>query len=125
MIVNCVKNIIKKFICWILLLQTINVSIDPRDLKQFKDNLTNKEDLSINEIESIYELISEGVFHKDVPESDENDIETTSEAFELYFFTSTYTKLLVFNSPVEHYSFCQNKLSVLPSQPHLPPPEQV
>lgn len=124
--IKAVKKILKKFVCWVLLLQMINISIDPPDLKHFKNgSITQKEDLSVNEIESIYEFISEVIFEKYVHESDENDMDTISKTFNLYFFTSTSNKLLAPDLAIEYCSYYQNNFSVLHAEPISPPPKRV
>lgn len=63
-----------RILAWVLLIQVINISIDPIDPVSDKLGRINKgEDLSINDIESIYELIVEHFLGIDVPESDEDD----------------------------------------------------
>lgn len=124
--IKAVKNIMKQFVCWVLLLQMINISIDPPDLKHFKNGrFIRTEDLSINEIESIYELISEVFFEKYVHERDENDIDTISKNFNLYFFTSTSNELAITGFSIKHSCYYRNKYSDLFTEPVFPPPKQV
>jgi hypothetical protein len=102
----------------------INISIDPPDLKQLKTApISQKEDLSINEIESVYELISEGVFENDVPEKDDNDIDTESQPFDLYCFKFTFSAPPVFNFLIEHYPSYHKSFSFECPQPNSPPPK--
>jgi hypothetical protein len=120
-----VKNIMKQFVCWILLLQMINISIDPPDIKQYTEKgIVHKEDLSINETESVYESVSEGIFDKDVPESDEEDIDTNSEISEFYFVSSNDNKLLGYNFPIDYSQHYQNNFSVQYPEPNSPPPKK-
>ncbi|WP_256004889.1 MULTISPECIES: hypothetical protein [Pedobacter] len=59
-----------RFISYMLLLQMINLSISPaRHLAVVNGQPTYMEDLSVNRIESIYELVSEFLFQKSVPET--------------------------------------------------------
>lgn len=61
---------LKMICCWLLLLQMVNLSINPiRHQNYIHGVYTIREDLSVNKIESIYELISEYVFKKNVPET--------------------------------------------------------
>lgn len=63
----------KLICCWLLLLQMVNLSINPVRHQNFIDGqYTLLEDLKINKIESIYELILEHVFKKDVPETQDS-----------------------------------------------------
>ncbi len=122
--VKGVKNILKKFICWILLLQMINIAIDPPDVKFCKKaNVTHREDLSINQIESIYELISEVFLNRNVHESDENDINAISKTFNIYFFASTSIQFPAPTFSIGYCSYYQNVFSVLHSKPLSPPPK--
>lgn len=121
-----VKIILKKFICWILLLQMINISIDPPDVKFFKNaDVMHREDLSINEIESIYELISEVFLNRYVHESDENDINGISKTFNIYFFAPASVQFYTPAFSIGYCSYYQNIFSVLFSKPISPPPKQV
>lgn len=51
--------------------------------------LTTEEDLSINDIESIYEFISEQVLGVDVPEQDEDDDNSFAKVMDFYFVNSS------------------------------------
>ena len=120
-----IKNIITQVVCWILLLQVINISINPRDFKHPRYSSTaSKEDLSINETESIYELIAEGVFDEDVPESNEDDIDTSSPSVELYFFTASCNTLPTLELPLEHFPRCNKSFPSLHHEPLFQPPKQ-
>jgi hypothetical protein len=121
---NTVKNIISRFVCWVLLLQLINISIDPPDLWRLKTaSISQKQPLPINEIESLYELISEGVFEHDVPESDENDIDSESQPFDLYCFNNIYSTRPGYSFPVEHFCYYHNTFSCECPEPNAPPPK--
>ncbi len=111
--------------CWILVLQFINISIDPGDLKRANyDASTSQEDLSINEVESVYELIAEGVFDKQVPESDEDDIQTISPSIELYCDTPLYSTLQPLTFPTEYFPHYNTSRSLSNKQPNSPPPKR-
>jgi hypothetical protein len=102
----------------------INISIDPPDLKHQNGSPgTNTEDLSVNEIESVYELIAEGVFDVELPESDEDEIDTSSPSFDLYFFERTGSKLQAFIFPIEHFCHYYKNFSSIHQEPHYHPPE--
>ena len=101
----------------------INISINPPDLNSPKRSSTaNKEDLSINQIESVYEMIAEGIFDQQVPESDEEEIDTSSPSFELFFTDRTYHKLPAFVFPIEYFPHYYNNFSSVYKEPHSPPP---
>ena len=117
------RNSIKQVVCWILLLQIINVSINTPDLKCAKQSsLSKTENLSINETESVYELIAEGMFDKKVPDSDEDDMDTSSPSFELYFFPKICSKLPAFNFLIEYFPHYSNNFLSVHQEPHFPPP---
>jgi hypothetical protein len=121
--INFVKNIIARFVCWILLLQMINISIDPPDLRPLKNfAISEKEDLSINEIESVYELVSEMVFENNVPETNDDDIDTEPETIDLFCFNVTSATRPVFKIN-EHFSYYYNNFSFERTAPNSPPPE--
>lgn len=124
--INAAKNIIKQIICWVLLLQLINISIYTPHTKSFTvASITSPEDHDVNGVESIYELVSEGIFNIDVPASDENDRDITFEALDLFLLSSVYTSLLVFKHPIQHYAFYPGASYPLHSAPNSPPPKCV
>ncbi len=121
-----IKNIVKKVICWILLLQIINISVDPPDLNvRAYDTATSKKESSFDETESVYELIAEGVFDEKVPESDEDEMDTSSPSFELYFFNRSCSRLPALVFPLHHSPHYHNNFLSLHQEPHSPPPKIV
>lgn len=81
---------LKMACCWLLLLQMVNLSINPIRHQNYINGIyTFKEDLSINKIESIYELIAEYVFKKNVPETQDTGEEGISKIAILFFQTPT------------------------------------
>ncbi len=85
--------------------------------------ITTKEYFLIDEIESAYELIAEGVFDTEVPASNEDEIDTFSPSFELYFFTATSIKLPAIKFPLEHISHCYNNFPIVHQEPLFQPPK--
>lgn len=74
---------------WVLLIQIINISIDPSDPVSDKlGRLALQEDLSVNEIESIYEFVSEHYLGVDIPENDEDDENGFVKVMDFYFSQS-------------------------------------
>ena len=69
-----------QLITWVLLIQVINLSIDPVDPLTYKLGRVS-EDLTINDVESIFEFIAETFTSVEIPESDEDDINTFSKIF--------------------------------------------
>jgi len=79
-----------RILAWVLLIQVINISIDPIDPVSDKlGRINTGEDLSINDIESIYELISEVCLGFDVPENDEDDENGFVKV--IYFYLSLWS----------------------------------
>ena len=106
----------------------INISTDPVDKMNFKNGLAIiEEDLNINEIESVFELVSEKIFDQGIPESDENDEDTFIKFFNYFCSTvsfefSAYT-VLEFN--VIHNYFYLDMFNNTHSEPSSPPPKLV
>jgi hypothetical protein len=76
-----------RMICFILVFAIMNISIDPPDLLQNLDaDMALEEDISINEMESISELVMEKVLDIDnaIPESDEAEAETLLKKVEVF-----------------------------------------
>lgn len=80
-------NIGMRLIAWVLLIQVVNLSIDPMDpISDKLGRLTHEnEDLSINDIESIYELVSEQCLGIEVPEHDEDDENSFVKVMDFFF----------------------------------------
>ncbi|HET7896336.1 MAG TPA: hypothetical protein VFL47_01655, partial [Flavisolibacter sp.] len=83
----------------------INLSIHPQHFTPHRSSsVARSEQPAINEVNSVYELIAEGIFETDVPESEEEDIDSSSPPLELYLSNSTCGQLPPFNFFVEHFS---------------------
>ncbi len=119
-----IHTLLSRFICWILLLQMINISVNPPDSRSFKFfQVQTTEDLSFNETESLYELISETVFDLDVPETEDEDIDISWETPELFCLVSKSHEGVSFSFlPRRFFTYQQGAISV-----HLkissPPPK--
>lgn len=77
-------------VAWVLLIQIVNISIDPIDpIFDKSGSLAFEEDLSVNDIESIYEFVSEQCLGIDVPEQDEDDENGFVKIMDFYFSQSS------------------------------------
>lgn len=124
--IKAAKNIVKQFVCWVLLLQLINISIYTPHTKSFTvASVTSPKELDVNGVESIYELVSERIFNIDVPASDQNDRDITFETLDIFLLFSVCNELVVFKHPIEHYSFYPGTSYPLHSAPNSPPPKTV
>lgn len=115
---------IQQIICWLLLIQMINVSIDPRDLIQIDQGMySHTEDLSINETESIYELIAEKLFDTEIPESEEEDVEKTFGGIDLFFNTTLISNPVIQTYIISQYGDCHESLTIIYPASDSPPPD--
>lgn len=123
-----IGNFVRKFICWVLLIQLINLSTDPVDQINFKNGYaTFEEDLSINEIESFYELVLEDFFHKNVPESDENDGDAFIKVFDLYCSAGAVIEMkpeIIHFPPIIYSTFYQDSFCTNYPEINSPPPKK-
>lgn len=112
-----------QFVCWIVLLQMINLSMYPSHLPYQKQAVPAvNRDVLIDEAGTIFELI-EGVAHHQLPDSNEDEMDTSSPPFELYFATHASVgqpDLYLSTTQLSHY---HNKYPVVHQQPHFPPPK--
>ena len=113
-----------KYICfWALLLQLVNLSIDPARHQNFiNGELTFEEDLSVNKIESIYELVVEHLFKKDVPETQNAADHAAAKTFIIFYQSPIpFTQLVLVEQPIVHnHSYVANfpeQTQVLESPP--------
>lgn len=102
-------RILHQVISLLLVMTILNVSIDPPDLLRNLDNdLALEEDVSINEMESISEVLLEKVFgmHNVVPETDDEDHETYLKKVEIVHmhYDLSYPELIVefLTTPVQN-----------------------
>lgn len=118
-----IKTGLKFFCCWALLLQLINLSIDPARHQNFiNGEITFEEDLSINKIESIYELILEHLFKKDVPETQNAADHSLAKTFIVFYQNPVpFTQLILVEQPIVHnhsyVAYFPEQMQVLESPP--------
>lgn len=108
----------------VLLVQVVNISIDPMDPVSDKlGRLATQEDLSINDVESIYEFVSEQFLGIDVPEQDEDD---ESAFIKIMDFCFTQSSIEIKNEYQPHdTSFCtiEKNLNSIVLDLNSPPPK--
>jgi hypothetical protein len=119
-----VKYFLTKLICWILLLQLVNISIEPPEIqtppKTTRATAPAKE---INKIESIYEMVSEGLLDIELPDGEDEDIEKTNKSIQL-FFSSAVLHAFPLTVPFPAYQAYQPERYSLPfTDPVSPPPK--
>ena len=95
---------LKYLACWVMLLQLINLSIDPAMHQNYINGaFTYQEDLSLNKIESLSELILEYVFKKDVPESQNSVNHSLAKTFIVFYQSAALPTKIIFNAqPIVH-----------------------
>ncbi len=119
------RHIINKFFCCVLLLQMINLSINPADFREFRNGIATKPAPgNLNEIETLYELIAEGIFDNNIPDSEDNDTNSTFKFLDLFSSSPRPDELIVLMYPNKHFSYYQSRLSFIVSDPGGPPPKQ-
>jgi len=101
----------------------INLSVDSPDSQIHYGTTDLHEDLSINDIESLTELIAEEVFDMDVPESDEDDVDGSSPVIDLYFSERSCHQLPPVFFPIQHVSYYQTSFPSISKKPLSPPPK--
>ncbi len=118
---------VKNCIVLLLMLAIINIAIDPPDLlKNIDNDLALEEDLSINEIESVIELVVEqGLdIQNAIPESDDNDSEDFCKKSDIFsFYTSDYQIIFIRNKVKVCYHAKQEAIyTAIFNQSDSPPP---
>ena len=121
-----IKKGLNSFCCWLLIVQLINLSIDPpRHQNLIEGKFTYQEDLSINKIESIYELITEHVFKINVPETQDATHHGTVKTFIVFYQSpAPFAQLLLLEKPIVHnhnyVMYIPDHFRVLESPPPQP-----
>jgi hypothetical protein len=111
-------------VCWILFLQMINLSIDPPEVNAvFQTKSLQQAGVSFTEKETVYEYVSEELLAFNIPDSDEQDVEKSVHALELFYSDSPLFILEAPELPLQHLSFYSNRFSCWKSRPHAPPPK--
>lgn len=115
---------LRQIFCWILLLQMINLSIDPPEVEAvFQTKSTQQVAASFAERESVYEYVSEELLSCDVPDSEEQDVEKSVHALELYYSNPQLFALASPEVPLQHLTYYSNHFSCWKARPHAPPPK--
>lgn len=116
------RHITRQILCWVLLIQIVNLSIDPPDRMVLKQ-AAHPVDHTSDEIESIYELISEELFDTAVPGNDENEQEKQLNAFDLYCPPSISSDIVITAYLIEHLAYNQDIFLAQAPECYSPPPE--
>lgn len=98
----------------------VNLCVDAPDATSF---YSHREDLSVNDTESLSEWIAEGFFDHDIPEGDEEDVDKHTTSIDLYFVERTGYLLLPMPVALQHFT---THLALVPTRhdkPHAPPPK--
>jgi hypothetical protein len=110
--------------CWILLLQLINISINPPDMHYLATaSVVDNRAYAGDEIESLYEYVVEAMTDIEVPENEEEEIDSISSSIDLYTPVPIAGKLLVFEFPLEHATYYHNYFHSIHPEPLFPPPK--
>ena len=119
------KGGLKYICCWVLLLQLINLSIDPaRHGDYINGKFTFQEDLSQNKIESVYELVSEYLFKKDIPEAQNADTHSLVKSFIIFHQVPAATvQLILVEEPILHNHSYQAAIPKFIQILESPPPK--
>ncbi len=121
-----IKHIIKHIVCWILVLQILNLSINSRQTAHSAVSSVQSESLGAQETETLYELISEGVFNTDLPDSDEeDDIDSSSPAIDLYLSDKFLSKISSYRRDLQHTSRYSKRILFTHTEILSPPPRLV
>ncbi|RZK38481.1 MAG: hypothetical protein EOO90_22175 [Pedobacter sp.] len=119
-----IKTGLKYLCCWALLLQMLNLSIDPaRHANYIDGQITFQEDLSINKIESFSELLLEKLFDKNIPEIQDQAHHSLVKAF--FFFhqnPTVITEPILIELPVRHNHLYIEQRSETSKSLESPPP---
>lgn len=102
----------------------INISINPPDIYRTRQGaILPTEDLSVNDIESVYELVSEGLFDHNVPESNEEEVDSTTSGIVLFFQPRSGIELPPLAYHTTHISFYTSIYASVHQDPVSPPPK--
>jgi hypothetical protein len=110
--------------CWLLVLQLLNISIDPpNDTLHHDASCKHRQQTNINQIESICELIAEEMAHTVVPDNQDPDIEKNTNPVFLYC-SSPIVQSFVFSPPLlEHESYYTARFTFRRNEPLVQPPK--
>jgi hypothetical protein len=105
----------------------VNISIDPPDFRFARLTSTCNKSIQIDETESIYELVSEGIFDTSVPDdddSDNNDVEKPSKSIQLYCVPVFFYTIAIDKYTIQHFAYYQAISPGYMLDLQSPPPEK-
>jgi len=123
------ESYLRKLIAFFLLIAIVNTTIDPPDfLKNIDADIELEEDLTVNEIESIAELVLEHGMDMDnaIPETDDSDTENLLKKYEVVDFDRQYVVDFIpffFALSLEYHSTFTDHFSVFTLPIDSPPPQ--
>lgn len=115
-------TISKHVMGWVLLLQVINLSVDPVDPVNDKVGGMSQH-FQVNDIESIYELICEHFMGMEIPEHDEEDLNGFLSLFMLYYTPTAIENHTLPVARTLRYFFIESSLQSVTSDFISPPPQ--
>lgn len=103
----------------------INLSINTRDFRELGNRHTaQKITQPFNDIETLYELVAEGLFDENVPDNEDQDTDSSSRAFDLFSLVPNYKGIIPFPHGIQHFSLYQHRIPSVLAEPTGPPPKQ-
>ncbi|MBB1286378.1 hypothetical protein HRH25_18485 [Flavisolibacter sp. BT320] len=120
-----VRYWLRQISCWILLLQMINLSVDPPEApvvfpSKKQAGLVD----AIPERETVYEYVSEALLNIDVPDSEEQDVVKSVLLLELFYSTPPSFTLIGLDFPLHHTGFYSSRFLSWETVPNVPPPKE-
>ena len=111
--------------CWLLVLQLLNISIDPPDNKlHLYTSCKQIQQNNVNQIESICELIAEEMAHTVVPDNHDPDVEKNIHPFVFYCSPPT-VQSFDFSLPLlEHRCYYTARFTSRYNEPLFQPPKR-
>lgn len=112
--------------CWILLLQMINLSVDPPDAcVVFRSGAHAGVMDVLTEKETVYEYVSETLLDIPVPDSDEQDVEKSVHLLELFYSSPHSFALTDLEFSLHHSDHYFARFLSRETIPHAPPPKSI
>ena len=119
------KGYLLQAFCWLLMLQLLNVSIDPPDHEILHHSFSkHKTEKKVNQIESICEYVAEEMLDTIVPDSDDTDIQKTVNPVVLYCSTPPVQSFEISQPALQHQSYYSPSSTRLYSESLFQPPKK-
>lgn len=118
------KGYLLQAFAWLLLLQLLNISIDPPGNGKRQQPLSkDRQENQVNQIESLCELVAEEILDTGVPDSDDSDVEEMVDQVVLYCSKPPVPSFAIIQPVLQHQAHYSPSFTCPYTEPPSQPPK--